>query len=131
LYLHLEPKEFLIAGGIYMPMPDQLKMLRAHVAATHEELRSIAGNKKLVKLMGALQGESAVRPPKGYLPDDPALDLVKRKMFIFWKELPAEVAEGPAVLKEVTERFRAMAPFLEYLNRPFVAAAKRARFDRM
>jgi uncharacterized protein (TIGR02453 family) len=131
LYLHLDPKEFLVAGGIYMPMPEQLKLLRAHIARTHEEFRAILKDRKLAKLMGALQGDLLARAPKGYLPDDPALDLLRRKMYIFWTSLPPETAESPAVLKEVSGRFRAMAPFLEYLNRPFVHAANQAKYLRM
>lgn len=124
-YFHLDPKEFLIAGGIYMPMPDDLKAIRHYIADHHEALERLIASKPLKKLMGPLQGESLARPPKGFLPGHPAEDLLKRKMYIFWTSLAPEEAEKPSALKEISSRFEAMAPFVEFLNQPLLAARKR------
>ncbi len=63
-YMQLDAKELFIGAGIYMPMPDTLKALRAYIDVHHEEMRKILAGKPLVKLLGGLQGEPAARLPK-------------------------------------------------------------------
>lgn len=115
-YVQLDTKELFIGGGIYMPQAATLKTLRAYIADRHEPLREILAAKPLKTLLGTLQGEPAKRTPKGYLPGHPAEDLLRHKMYIVWTTLPPEVAYTPKLVTEVSKRFRAMAPFIEYLN---------------
>ena len=125
-YVHLDAKELFVGAGIYLPMPETLKILRNHVAAHHEELREILADNQLRKWMGGLQGEPAPRTPKGFLPGHPADDLLKHRMYIVWNSLDPEIAYGPKLLGEVTARFRAATAFVEYLNRPLAGAKKPA-----
>lgn len=116
-YLHLDRKELVVAAGIYMPSPETLKQLRSYIAGRHEELRAIIAERNLKKLMGGLHGEPMTRLPKGYLPGDPAEDLLRYKMFIVWSELDPALAYSSKVVTEVSKRFRAAAPLVEFLNR--------------
>jgi len=58
-YMHLDPTELFIAGGVWMPDADLLKLLRTHIAAHHEEFRAIlaapAGNERMREIAGAIQ----------------------------------------------------------------------------
>ena len=128
-YIQLDAKELMVAGGIYTPMPEQLKLLRAHIAEHHAEFRKLLAAKKLRSLMGELQGGQMTRTPKGYLPGHPAEDLLKRKMYVFWTMLPAAVAETSAVLPEIAKRLAAVAPVVEFLNRPLLANRRPLHFD--
>lgn len=123
-YMHLDAKELFVGAGIYLPMPETLKVLRAHVAANHEEMRTILADKQLRRWMGELQGEMTPRIPKGFLPGDPAEDLLKRRMYIVWASLDPEIAYGPNLLGEVSSRFKASTELVEFLNRPLMAAQK-------
>src|SRR5215471_11902683 len=38
LYLHIAATEVLIAGGVYMPMPDALNAIRSHIASNSAAL---------------------------------------------------------------------------------------------
>ncbi|MBZ2185390.1 MAG: DUF2461 domain-containing protein [Bryobacter sp.] len=127
-YVHLDRKEFVIAAGIYMPEAEVLKKLRLHVARTHEELREILAAPRLKKLLGGLQGEPLTRTPKGFLPGDPAEDLLRHKMYIVWTELDPALAYTPKVTAEVVKRLEAATPLVEYLNRPLREAARKAQF---
>jgi uncharacterized protein (TIGR02453 family) len=126
-YLHVDNQEALVAAGVYMPPPDLLRTLRSHIEQHHERLTAILGDKRRAKLTGPLQGESMTRLPKGILPGHPAEDLLKRKMYIYWVSLPPKDAESPKFLPEVTKRFAAMAPLVEFLNEPLLGKAKRGR----
>lgn len=129
-YLHLDPTELFIAGGVWMPDADLLKVLRLHIAAHHEEFRRILSGKLLMKLMGEMEPHLLTRPPKGFLPDDPAAGLLRYKMFVFSTSLDPRQAQSPKFFAEVSKRLEAMAPFLEFLNRPLAGLAKKQRDER-
>lgn len=126
-YVHLDANEMFIAGGVYMPMPDVLKTLRLYIADHYEEMQKLLAAKPLKKYWGEMQGESLARAPKGFLPGHPAEELLKRKMFVFSHHMPATAALKPGVVKEISTRFEALTPVVEFLNRPLVAGMKRDR----
>ena len=101
-----------------MPLPEVLKKVRAHVAENHAELRKLIRTRTVRDLYGQLQGEQLTRPPKGYLPDHPAADLVRFKQMYYYVELPPELATSKMLQPTILKHFRAIAPFLEFLNRP-------------
>ena len=113
-YVHLSPKSFGIAAGVYMPGPEELFAIRAWIADNHEGLRKAARGPE--KLMGKLHGDSLSRVPKGFDPDHPASDLIRMKSWLYWVELEAGVAHTPKLFKEVIRRFRAAAPVVDMLN---------------
>jgi uncharacterized protein (TIGR02453 family) len=127
-YFSVSKKAVEIAGGVYMPEPETLAAIRRHIAEHHEELRRICRASALRRLTGELVGERLSRVPKGYPADHPAADLLRFKQLYFFAELPAEIAVTPAVLGEIVSRFRALAPFMEFMNAPLAAEMKKARF---
>jgi len=59
------------------------------------------------------------RVPKGFAPDDPAADLLRLKQYLLFANLDVKLATTPKLYREVAARFKAMTPFLEFLNKPF------------
>ncbi len=125
-YVHVDNEEALVAAGVYMPPPDLLRILRLHIEKNHERLAAILTDKKRAKLTGPLQGENTARLPKGFLPGHPAEELLKRKMYIYWVSFPPKDAESPKFLTEVSKRFAAMAPLVEFLNEPLLGKGRRS-----
>jgi uncharacterized protein (TIGR02453 family) len=126
-YFHLSTKEFLIAGGLYHCPPEQLLLVRHHIAEHHQRLRSILRKKAIETLFNGLEGDQLARMPKGWPTDHPAADLLKYKDLLLEVTLPPEDAVKPDAIQEVGRRFRAMAPFIEFLNEPMLAAATAPR----
>ncbi len=131
-YFGISPKEVEIAAGIYMPGPDELRLVRAFLAEHHAEIRRIIHEPNLRVLMGELQGEQLARAPQGYPAGHPAEDLLRYKQWYFYVTLEPELATTPELLPEIVRRFRLMKPFVETMNRPLVeqrrAAAPRPAF---
>ena len=119
-YFSVSNHEVEIAGGIWHPSPETMFLVRTHIAATHREFRRILADKKSRKLLGDLQGDELTRAPKGFDAAHPALDLIKKKDWILDTTLKASLATTPKLYREILDRFRAMAPLIEYLNRPLV-----------
>jgi uncharacterized protein (TIGR02453 family) len=120
-YLAVSHKNVGVGGGVYMPMPETLAAIRKRIAERHAEFRRVSGSPALRRLYGAMQGDALSRTPKGYACDHPAADLLRFKQFLFYDELPPGIATTPSLYEEVWKRFRAMAPFLAFLNAPLLA----------
>jgi uncharacterized protein (TIGR02453 family) len=125
-YFHVSPTEVEIGGGVYMPEPDYLRAIRLHMADHHEEFREIIAARNVRRLMGEMTGDSLTRVPKGFLPDHPAADLLRRKQFLLFRELDPSLATGPKLYREIVTRFEAITPFLDFLDRPLARSAKPA-----
>ena len=117
-YFAVSHKEVAIGGGIYMPEPETLRAMRQHVAERYQEFRKIAGARAVRQLFTAVQGEQLSRVPKGYASDHPAADILRMKQYLLYVELPPDLATTPALYTEVVKHFRAMTPFVEFLNTP-------------
>ncbi len=122
-YFHVSAKEVCIAGGIYMPGPDELKALRAAFCENPKPFRKIIGDKSLVKLFGKPTSQSFAKVPKGFDPTDPAADLLRLKQFYFYVDLDPKLALTPNITREIVRHFKVIAPLIHYLNNTIVAAA--------
>lgn len=118
LYFSVSHKEIEVAGGVYMPQPEQLLAIRQHIAANHKRFKKLIGGTKLVKLMENLKGDELRRPPKGFPADHPAAGLIRKKQWLYYVMLDPALASTPRLYTEVLDRFRVMTPFLEFLNEP-------------
>jgi len=124
-YFSVSHKELAVGGGIYMPSPETLRAVRAHMADHHREFRRIVKTAAVRQLFGDLQGEQLSRTPKGYAPEHPAADLLRYKQYLLYIELPPQLATTPGVHGEIVQHFRAMTPFLNFLNAPLRRQAKK------
>jgi len=119
-YFSVSHKEIEVAGGVYMPDPETLRAVRTHIAANHEQFRRISGSPAVKRLMGPVQGDQLSRVPKGFDPCHPAADLLRFKYYILFLTLDPGIATTPALFSELVKRFKAMAPFIDFLNTPLV-----------
>jgi uncharacterized protein (TIGR02453 family) len=129
LYFSVSPDEVEVAGGIYMPGPEELLTVRNHLAGNHERLRGILRDNKLRSLLGDLCGDTLTRIPKGFPNDHPAADLLRMKQWYVFVELDPGLALSPGLFDEVLMRFRAMLPLVDFLNEP-LRALRQSPFGR-
>ena len=119
-YFSVSHDQIEIAGGLWHPSPETTLLVRNHIAENHADLRKILASKKTRKLVGDLQGDELTRAPKGFDPAHPAVDLIKKKDWLLDITLDSALATTPRLYSELLDRFRAMAPLIDYLNRPLV-----------
>jgi uncharacterized protein (TIGR02453 family) len=128
-YFQVSHKDVSVGGGIYMPTPETLFTVRNHIAEYHKQLETILKGRTLKRLLGEIQGDALTRTPKGWPPDHPAADYLRRKQIYFFTELSADIATTPAVYEEVVTRFEAMTPFIEFMNAPLAGKARKTKID--
>jgi uncharacterized protein (TIGR02453 family) len=124
-YFAISHKGVDVGGGIYMPPQETLLAVRTHIAGSPEEFRRITNDAKVKRLFGAMQGEQLSRVPKGFPSDHPAADLLRFKQFLLFTTLDAAIITTPKLYAELEKRFRAMTPFLEFLNAPLTGRKRR------
>jgi uncharacterized protein (TIGR02453 family) len=119
-YLHCEPGSSFIAGGIWMPMPPDLKKIRQEIDYSFDELIKITTNKKFKQAFGDLEKTaetSLTRPPKGYEEDNAAIEYLKLKSFIATSPVADDVFTSKDLVKKVVSQFEIIKPLVEFLNR--------------
>jgi len=122
-YFHISPTETVIAAGMYMPSPEQLRAVRRYLLDHHTEFRAMLARRKLCTAMDEFEGNRLKRPPRGFSADSPALDLLLCRRWGVSATLPAERATLPGLLKDITTRFALAAPVVHFLNAPIVGPA--------
>ncbi len=116
-YVSASPFEIELAGGVYMPQPDQMLAIRNRIASQLDEWTALVENKSRKKILGELQGDSLTRPPKGFPKDHPADFWIRKKQWLYWDtSLDPTLALSSKFIKEITRRFEAMYPVIQFLN---------------
>lgn len=116
-YFHFDPKEIFVAGGAYQPTPEHLAAIRQEIDYNWDEFKGIVTSKAAKKYFGTLSGDQLSRPPKSYTEDNPAIQYLKHKSFIWVRNFDLKDTLEPAFQKEVLKTFEAMKPLNDFINR--------------
>jgi uncharacterized protein (TIGR02453 family) len=125
-YFEISHKFVGIAGGIYMPGPDELLALRTALVKKPDPFLKLLQAKPLAHLFGTLQGQRLARLPKPFLAhaDSPAADYLKLKQLYWYVELPADLATTPRLLPTLLKHFEVLAPAMSWFDQTLLAARK-------
>ena len=116
-YLHIQPGQSFIAGGIWMPPADVLKKIRREIDYSGKELQAILDQSEFQKTFGGLQGETLKTSPKGYESDHQYIDLLRFKSFIVSTPLKDSMISDGSFKNYTMEIFKQMKPFHDFLNK--------------
>ncbi len=117
-YFHFSADELLVGGGVYAPDSAGLRRIREQIAENPSRLRAVLAEDAFRRAFGGLEGQKLKRTPRGFPRDHPAADLLVHKQFLAGATLPPAEIEKPSIAGLIDRHFRAIAPLLEYLNRP-------------
>lgn len=108
-YLHLEPGACFVAGGMWMPEPKALQMIRQRIADKPAEWKKARGST-------LDHGEDALkRPPRGFDPDHPMIDDIKRKSFTSSVRLSNRQVLAPGFMDTFVRACREISPLMKFL----------------
>jgi uncharacterized protein (TIGR02453 family) len=124
LYFHIDPKEVLIGGGVYMPEPEDLNAIRSHIAEKTRDFKKIIEGHRFRKLFGEISGEQLSRVPRGFPSDHPAAAYLRYRQYLAARTLKAEAAISPSFYETLVETFKAMMPLIRFLNDPLIRNRK-------
>lgn len=115
-YVHIEPGEVFLGGGIYMPDSDQLKRIRRAIDTNANQFLSILNSKRFLSTFKKLQGEKLKRIPKGYEAGHPMAEWLMQKQFFVWVEWPEARCKQEKFVTEIAAVFEAATPLVRFLN---------------
>ena len=114
-YLHFEPDTCFAGCGIWHPDNQTLKRIRDAIVDRAEEWQSITGTGGFRSTF-EMMGESLKRPPRGYDPEHPLIEDLKRKDFVAITSFPEEDAYQPDFIDRFNGIARKGSEFVKFLS---------------
>lgn len=116
-YVHIQPNnESFIATGFWEPNKEDLLRIRREFEQDDEEIRTIIGDKKFKSVWGDFVGDELKTAPRDFDKDHPAIDLIKKKQYIFTKKYNDEDVINENFIEDVNASFKAIRPFFDYMS---------------
>ena len=115
-YLHIKPGDNFIATGFWNPDKDDLKRIRKEMEIDAEEFRDIMAEPSFKIVWGSLEGDEVKTAPKGFSKEDPNIDLIKKKAYLFTKRYSDKEVLSKNFLQQVNADFQAVRPFFDYMS---------------
>lgn len=115
-YLHLKPDEVFAATGVWRPESKSLVKIREAIVAQPKAWTQ-AVNAKEHREVCSLTGDKLKRPPKGFDPNHPLIEDIKRKDFLTIARFGEKDATSPGFVEKVFRAFKAPALFMEFLTK--------------
>lgn len=119
-YFHLEPGGSFAGGGIWMPMPDELKKVRQEIDYNFSDFKKLIAAKKFKAVYGDLSKNTEYtlsRVPKGYEADNPAAQYLKMKSFVAMVSLKDTDLASKDLVKKTVAAFEALQPLIGFINK--------------
>lgn len=118
-YFHLEPGNSFLGGGLYQPMPEDLKKVRQEIDYNFADFKKIVGAGKFKSVYKDLDRSKEFvlsRVPKGYEPGNPAAEYLKLKSYIAMIHISDQELASKELVKKTINAFEALLPLLIFLN---------------
>ncbi|MEO6456154.1 MAG: DUF2461 domain-containing protein [Ginsengibacter sp.] len=119
-YFHLEHgNKSFAGGGLWMPMPPELKKVRQEIDYNFNEFTGVLNSKEFITHFNKIATTDDVKLinlPRGYEKTNPASDYLKLKSFIAIKKISDAELTMPSLIIKTSKAFEALKPFITFLN---------------
>ncbi|MFK7833133.1 MAG: DUF2461 domain-containing protein [Winogradskyella sp.] len=116
-YVHIQPNnESFIATGFWDPNKEDLQRIRKEFEMDASEMRDILANKTFKSTWGNFTGDELKTAPRGFDKEHPAIDLIRKKQFIFTKSYSDKDVLQDDFLESVNDAFKKIRPFFDYMS---------------
>ena len=116
-YLHIAPNdESFIATGFWEPNTSDLQRMRKEFEMDDTEMRTILNNSSFKSVWGDLVGDELKTAPRDFDKDHKAIDLIKKKQYIFVKKYKDKEVLSDNFLEDVNTSFKAIRPYFDYMS---------------
>ena len=116
-YMHFAPADVRFGGGLWMPASDALGKVRNAIAGEPAAWKKIVADRKFAAAFDGIRGDALTRPPRGFDPDHPFIEDIKKKSFFALHVGDEKLATSPALVDAVADGFAAAVPLMRFLCR--------------
>ncbi len=114
-YLGLEPGSIVAGAGIWRPDAPTLAKVRDAIVARPDAWTEAVSGPELRDRF-EFRGEALKRPPRGYDPEHPLIEALKRKDFVVMTPFDEAAVCAPEFLDRFDEACRTAAPLVRFLT---------------
>ncbi len=115
LYFHVDTKDVFLGAGMWHPDAPSLKKIRAAIDEDPAGWKRVTRSKKLLAEW-AFEGDSLKRAPKGYDPEHPMIDDLRRKDHIAVLRMKKSDVTRPDLPDYLAKQLAVTKPFMKYLT---------------
>jgi uncharacterized protein (TIGR02453 family) len=108
-YLHIARGESFVGAGLWRPEPALANKIRQSIVAKPKQWQSAVKGLEL-------DGDSLARPPRGFPPDHPLIDDLRRKDFICGEKFSERDICSPKFVDTFAQACRRAAPLVKFLT---------------
>ena len=115
-YLHISPGDSFIATGFWEPNKEDLFRIRKEFEIDDSQIRKIISKKEFRKVWGDFVGDELKTAPKGFDKEHPAIDLIRKKQYIFTKKFDDKEVVSADFLNKIDDAFKTIRPYFDYMS---------------
>ena len=116
-YFHMEPGEYFLSGGVYMPQGPVLKAIRQEIFHRIDEFNAILNAPSFKKhFKGLAEMEKMKTAPKDFPKDFPYLELLKHKHYTVMMNISEKQLTQSNLLSIASDTYKAILPLNHFLN---------------
>jgi uncharacterized protein (TIGR02453 family) len=115
-YLHLEPGNSFLGGGVYAPTSAELNKVRQEIHYNLAEIKKIIHEPIFFNYFGDVQGSRLKTTPKGYDRDHPEIEWLRLQQFFFMHPFTDAEVVAPEFLQKVVAGCLILKPLLDFFN---------------
>jgi uncharacterized protein (TIGR02453 family) len=116
-YVHIQPNnKSFIATGFWDPNKEDLLRIRREFEMDDEEIRDIISNKSFKSVWGILEGDELKTAPRDFDKEHKAIDLIRKKQFIFTKTYTDKEVLSSGFVNSVNKDFKTIKPFFNFMS---------------
>ena len=113
-WMHIEPGEFWLAVGMWHPEPGPLAKVRRRIVEAPDEWVAARDDKRF-RAVWEIVGHSLKRPPRGFQPDHPLIEDLKRTEYLGYRDMGIDALYRPDLVGRVADAFAASRPYVKFL----------------
>lgn len=116
-YIHIEPGNSFVGGGIYMPPAPVLRKLRSAIVDDPEPVLKTIHGARFRKRYGALDAEQQlVRVPRGFPVAPRTEGLLRHRSLTAWQTLDDDLVTSPRLPDELEAAMKDLLPLIRWVN---------------
>jgi len=115
-YIWITPGGTRVGCGFSYPNTDDLKRIRQDISANYDDWRKMLRAKGIATNFGQMTGEQVKTTPRGFSPDDPAIELLRFKQYWFEHAFADREALSADFLAQVNRTYKSIRPFFDYMS---------------
>lgn len=113
-YINLQPGECYVGLGLWRPETKVAYAIREKIAEDPAGWKKASRGKRFTDVL-TIGGDSLTRPPKGFDPEHPLIEDLKRKDFIASAKITQKLVTSDHFMEDLADTFKRANPFMKFL----------------